>query len=474
MEFATCNCVTTYGVAWDLTAGSFVAGNRNVAPLRQLALLVLALFWWFAPPSPAAWTIVPRGSVVLDSGGVSGVAEMSGVTNLGAINGVHQFAAAQDSGGQVVRFAASFSSSGAIQSATATSALPLGIDLDFEGIAFTNPTRNSVFLSEESTPALREYSLADGTHLQSDLPPLVYGQRRNNRALESLTRSVGGTRMWTANEEALLVDGPASTSTASTTVRLQQYDVSGNEFTASRQFAYEVDPIHGGTNADTRSGLSDLVLMPNGSLLALERSLAVAIPPFQSRIYEVDLAGATDTSDAAFDSGLEGETFTPASKTLLWSGQAGGGFGQNLEGLALGPKLADGSWVLVGVVDSGDSLSSNTVVAFQAIPPSCMLAGDYDCSGLVDAEDYQSWRDTFGSTELLFADGNGDGQVNLADYTVWRNNLGASASTATAVVVPEPSAVGPALVLVVGATLAGTTRPPLGRGGTALGTPLRR
>ena len=38
-----------------------------------------------------------------------------------------------------------------------------------------------------------------------------------------------------------------------------------------------------------------------------------------------------------------------------------------LEGLCLGPKLPNGNHVLLGVVDSGDGYSKNTVVAFELI-----------------------------------------------------------------------------------------------------------
>jgi hypothetical protein len=108
--------------------------------------------------------------------------------------------------------------------------------------------------------------------------------------------------------------------------------------------------------------LSDLVALPDGRVLALERSLASSLTPFQSRIYELDFTGATDVSSLA---GLIGQTYTPVSKRLLWSGQAAGGFGQNLEGLALGPQLSNGNWSLLGIVDDGDPLSNNTLVAFE-------------------------------------------------------------------------------------------------------------
>ncbi len=46
------------------------------------------------------------------------------------------------------------------------------------------------------------------------------------------------------------------------------------------------------------------------------------------------------------------------------------------------------------------------------------LPGDYDHDDDVDADDYGVWKQNFGSTSNLFADGNGNGRVDAADYTV--------------------------------------------------------
>ncbi len=80
------------------------------------------------------------------------------------------------------------------------------------------------------------------------------------------------------------------------------------------------------------------------------------------------------------------------------------------------------------------------------------IDGDYNANESVDAADYVIWRQYYGSTSVLFADGNLDGVVDAADYVVWRNNLGktilgGSASAATSslgavTVVPEPGTVG--------------------------------
>ncbi|MCA9188306.1 MAG: hypothetical protein KDA99_21910, partial [Planctomycetales bacterium] len=51
------------------------------------------------------------------------------------------------------------------------------------------------------------------------------------------------------------------------------------------------------------------------------------------------------------------------------------------------------------------------------------LLGDYNKNGVVDAADYTVWKDNFGSTSSLDADGNGNGTVDAADYTIWKDNF---------------------------------------------------
>jgi len=85
--------------------------------------------------------------------------------------------------------------------------------------------------------------------------------------------------------------------------------------------------------------------------------------------------------------------------------------------------------------------------------------GDYDRDGDVDMDDYLVWKNDFGSTINLNADGNRDSIVGAADYTVWRdhlgtNTIGGSGSAATAV--PEPASWSLAAALCA---LLGSSRP---------------
>jgi arabinogalactan endo-1,4-beta-galactosidase len=74
--------------------------------------------------------------------------------------------------------------------------------------------------------------------------------------------------------------------------------------------------------------------------------------------------------------------------------------------------------------------------------------GDYNRDGVVDAADYTVWRNTFGSTTQLLANGDNTGTstgvIDQSDYDYWRsryaNNSGASAGGGSGATVPEPAA----------------------------------
>jgi hypothetical protein len=298
------------------------------------------------------------------SGNSFTITGLSGITYIGG----EQYIAVMDNSNKLVRLRVALSPTGAIASTQVLGGITLAATHDYEAIAPGG--HGTVLLAEEDTPAIREFRLVDGVLVRTITPPAIFAQRRANFGFESLTSD--GTFAWAANEEALTSDGPLSTATQGTTVRLLRIPVIPGQAAATPastwpQFAYRSQPWHGSAVGSARSGVSELVMLPGGTLLTLERSFAFNLAGFfQCRIYEIGFAAATDVR--GFTAGLTGQTYTTTTKRLLWSGSNV----NNMEGLALGPRLDPArpgsprgtSYALIGIVDDGDPISVNTLASF--------------------------------------------------------------------------------------------------------------
>lgn len=282
-----------------------------------------------------------QGSVRLPSGS-TGAAELSGLTYAGGAT----YYAVSDKGGTklwVLGIAVDLAS-GRITWAGVESSLNVpGLKGDIEGVAYRSATR-SILISDESNSTIREYNIASGKSMSTVAVPPIFKKIRSNFGLESLSWTDG--RIWTANEEALIGDGSRSTATSGSWVRLQRFDRSGKP---NGQWAYCTEPISqlSPFTSLTRSGVSDLLALPGGGLLVLERELGGVVPEFWTRIYEVSFVGASDTSSVK---SLLKEKFLPAKKRLLWEHKFRT---TNYEGITLGPALANGGRSLLLISDDG-------------------------------------------------------------------------------------------------------------------------
>ncbi len=107
----------------------------------------------------------------------------------------------------------------------------------------------------------------------------------------------------------------------------------------------------------------------------------------------------------------------------------------------------DGSWTAAPLPAAAIELPAFSQVILidpQACPNCLGVAGDYNQDGMVNQADYQTWRASFGSANVV-ADGNGDGVVDAADYAVWRRAVTATDqpiknTLASATFIPEPHA----------------------------------
>ena len=274
--------------------------------------------------------------------------------------------------------------------------------LDPEGIALTQ--NGTVFISSEGevnlnasrviNPFIKEFNLSTGQEVRSlpvpqkflpsvsdtnnnsfiDAEDIQTSGVRNNLAFESLTITPDQKTLYTATENALLQDGPSSNANNSSRSRILQYNlVSGQpekEYLYITDTSVEPNPAGG----LTENGLVDLLAIDNrGTLLALERSFAQGVG-LTIKIYEVSLQGVTDISTINSLNNLNNAEFTAiksAQKRLLLNltelelptdaNHPITGL-DNIEGLAFGPKLADGRQSIVLVSDNNFSASQFTQI----------------------------------------------------------------------------------------------------------------
>ena len=323
---------------------------QNVFTLGVLVILMLV-----GGTHPAyALMVTGVGQASIDDGG-KGVHELSGLTFIGPVTdqpNTYRYFAVSNSQQKMYGMDVQIDpSTGAITSAKVTSTTALIPGTDLEGIAY-NSERNSVYVSDEVGPAIREYSLAGGALMQTLTVPPVFTNVRTNRGFEALSLQSGGKSLWTANEEALTIDGDLSTINSGTVVRLLKYNP---DLTPAGQWAYKTDSIENDFPDDKRelSGISDIAVLPDGTILVLEREIDAQLdddftPVGQCRltIYQVDFSGSSDIS--SFTDGLKGKKYIAVKKTRLWQSKINF---QNYEGLCLGPKLNDGTYSLIMCAD---------------------------------------------------------------------------------------------------------------------------
>lgn len=99
-------------------------------------------------------------------------------------------------------------------------------------------------------------------------------------------------------------------------------------------------------------------------------------------------------------------------------------------------RRPDGSTQNPNVIDDALGRLNYLGITQFALPP-----GDYSRDGLVTEDDYDVWRENFGSTAILTADGNHNGIVDGADFVIWRHAFAVGSGAgldSQSPAVPEP------------------------------------
>jgi 3-phytase len=209
---------------------------------------------------------------------------------------------------------------------------------------------------------------------QLPLPPQLHmnsqdtGPRRN-QTLEGVTFTPDGRRIVTAMEDPLYQDGADPTPEHGALTRITVHGA--NTGLPLAQYAYPLEPLFatppaGGTDTN---GVSDIVSLGHDRFLVLERASIYSDNNWKARIYLVDLHGATDVLGRDSLTATAGHPVEPVRKTLVTDLSDVPGLSRvdNVEGITLGPRLADGRRTVVLVSDNNFAARQVTqVVAFAA------------------------------------------------------------------------------------------------------------
>ncbi|MBQ6137120.1 MAG: esterase-like activity of phytase family protein [Kiritimatiellae bacterium] len=274
---------------------------------------------------------------------------------------------------------------GAIESHELGAAVAPGGLRDAEGLA-RDPLSGTLWVSSEWTPpSISEFALdGSATGRTAPVPSVQRDKVRSNLSLEALTISPDGLAMWTANEQALTCDGESSSgnTNVATVVRLTRFvrAAAQDAWTAAGEWAYTCDSCAGTTSA--QSGLSGLCALPDGSLLALEREVSTTTCG-RCRIYRLTTGAFAAATEVSAVPALTNATFSAVGKGecfLEFTGSSPSSvFGPYelivYEGIALGPKLSDGSRAVYLVSDGGASTSKTAFgITVTATTVSCICA----------------------------------------------------------------------------------------------------
>jgi hypothetical protein len=223
---------------------------------------------------------------------------------------------------------------------------------------------------------------------RGDTPPITAG-RQDNRGFEGLAIAPDGKYAYAVMQDPLVNEGSDGDANLfdgegrrSRNVRIVQFNVTTGK--AEKQFIYQLESIADinaripaanafGANQQGRNiGLSGIVALNDNEFLVLERDNrgvgvdpASLVPIGSKRVYRIDLTGATDVSGISLnDTNTLPGGVVPVTKSLyLDIQQALTGAGlivpEKIEGISIGPRLANGNYLLLLGTDNDFSVTQS-------------------------------------------------------------------------------------------------------------------
>lgn len=250
----------------------------------------------------------------------------------------------------------------------------LGNAFDPEGFV-VNPRNGNFLVSDEYGPSLYEFNrsgalvrayvtpanlvprdAADVPNFASDAGNVA--GKRTNRGFEGLAISSDGKYAYAMLQSAMLDEGGGN----GTVNRIVKFDTETGEAVA--QYAYQMQAASQGRGISALVALNDtefLVLERNNRGVGVGAQLATAI----KSVYRIDVTGATDVS--AIDLDAPGAVYTKVTKATTQFidldantlAALGNRSPEKWEGLAIGPRLLDGSYLILAGTDNDYSVTQN-------------------------------------------------------------------------------------------------------------------
>lgn len=259
---------------------------------------------------------------------------------------------------------------------------PLGLSLDPEGIV-VQPLTGHLIVSDEYGPSLYEFTRFGQFVRAYATPPGLLPRnaatgavnhasdagndagKRTNRGFEGLAISPNGRYVFAMLQSAMLDEGGSS----GTVNRIVKFSVLTGRAVA--QYAYRMEGSSQGR------GISGLIALNDRELLVLERNnrglgVDAELTPANKKVFRIDLTGATDVTNVDLDAATA--VYTPVVKqsaapwldlalpgTLAAPSLAAlnGMSPEKWEGLSVGPRLADGSYLVLAGTDNDYSVTQN-------------------------------------------------------------------------------------------------------------------
>jgi hypothetical protein len=177
------------------------------------------------------------------------------------------------------------------------------------------------------------------------------GPRRNG-VFEGLGFTPDGRYMFVSLEEPRYEDGPrADVKDTTAYIRIIKYDLRNRKSVA--EYAYRLAPVAHLSIPETAfhvNGVSDILVLSATQLLVMERSFSTGVKNNTVRVFNVNLANATDVKNVP--SLAATKSFIPAQKTLLINFEDLHTYIDNIEGMTFGPLLPNGHRSMVFVADN--------------------------------------------------------------------------------------------------------------------------